>query len=90
MGRGARAAGGGERATPTDNERRTACGCGPSCEYFPGGGPVHRGGAESWDTRGSAEVAERLTCLATHTHPAQHFPPPPVTHALTGAWGGAR
>lgn len=89
MGRGPRAAGGGERATPADNERRAACGCGPSCEYLPGRGPVHRGGAEPWDARGGAEVAERLTWLATHTHPAaQHFPPPPVTHALTGAGGG--
>lgn len=35
MGRGRRAAGGGERAARADNESRAACGCGLSCERGP-------------------------------------------------------
>ena len=91
MGRGPRAAGGGERAARADNKRRSACGCGPSPEYLPGSGGEPFEGAQSPGTPGGgAEVEERLTWLATHTHPAvQHFPPPPVTHALTGAGGGS-
>lgn len=69
MGRGRRAAGGGERAAPADNEPRAACGCGLSRERRPGSRrPVHPGGADPRDAGGGAEVAERLIWLATHTH----------------------
>ena len=69
MGRGRRAAGGGERAAPADNEPRAACGCGLSRERRPGSrGPVHPGGADPGDAGGGAEVAERLIWRATHTH----------------------
>ena len=69
MGRGRRAAGGGERAAPADNEPRAACGRGLSRERRPGSrGPVHPGGADPGDAGGGAEVAERLIWRATHTH----------------------
>lgn len=86
MGRRQRAAGGGERAALADNESCAACECELSCEHCPGnGGECIQGAPSPGTPGGGAEVAERLTWQATHTHPsAKHFPPPQFTHALTG------